>query len=402
MYNKYMSKSIDQNQDQEPNSQMLENLIEFIKHNKDPKAISSYIEELSRDDPKYWAYMSESVELEDDYMVEHRDELDWVLLCKNQRFGEEFLLREEVQDKIQENIDLIVEFQFLPEEFITQYVENRDPKDVKWRSLCKRQRLTEDFMRKYKDHLDWHLVSQEQWMTLEFIMEFVDIDENGVGIHWEVLPTNQELEYLLNDGFVILFQNKDIWGNIGWIRNMTEECVERFKDKIPLQGWIDLLGNKRFTTEFVEKLVQELEMNDDLWEAISSGQRLNQEFMERYQDELNWFELSLHQKFDIDFIFKMKDKISLNNLSMNDCLNEQMIEQISEKEDEFDDELDWVFISEYGNISKEFAERNDKVIKTLFRMNEAYLEEESENLTPRGYQAPAFPKNARIEEVDVD
>lgn len=350
----------------------IKKVAEFMKYNKNPAAICNFIEELNKDDSNYWDYMSKNPDLKDDYIIKNKDRLNWKLLIENQKFSESLLGNELIADKLMENIDHLLEYQLLPSKFITDYVENNNLEEVNWNTLVKRQHLSEDFMRKYKNYLDWYWLSQEQWMTLEFIMEFADIDENGVGIHWDVLPCNQEISYLLNDGFVILFQNKEIWENIGWIDNLSEDCITKFKDRIPDTAWADLLEHHELSEKFLRDFISEheQEMDDDLWEAISTGQKLSMEFMEEFKENLNWYELCLHQEMDSEFVRKMKDYINLNNLSMNDCLTESMIEKVSNLGDEFRDNFDWEFISEYGNISKEFAEMNDKIDKKLFAMND--------------------------------
>ena len=43
-----------------------------------------------------------------------------------------------------------------------------------WESLIEKQELTELFIRKYKDEIDWILVCRYQKLSKEFILEFKD------------------------------------------------------------------------------------------------------------------------------------------------------------------------------------------------------------------------------------
>ena len=74
----------------------------------------------------------------------------------------------------------------------------------------------------------------------------------------------------------------------------------------------------------------------------------------------------MYQNIDYDFIYHFKNDISFKNLSYNENLNEEIILKIYNNLNEFKDEFDWDFISEYVDLS-------DDTIKNIKELNKIKL-----------------------------
>ena len=74
-------------------------------------------------------------------------------------------------------------------------------------------------------------------MTLEFIIK------NKTKIYWKVIPMNIKLQYLMNEGFISLFKNEDIWDNIGWLENVSIETLQKYKEYFTDKTWQSINNN---------------------------------------------------------------------------------------------------------------------------------------------------------------
>lgn len=121
--------------------------------------------------------------LSESLVREFDEDLDWHILCEKQSFEENFC--REFQDKIGMNlmfcqrlysekfieevltelsgyerlwiISSICRTQKVSERFIERWFE-----DVDWNEVSKNQKLTDDFMRKYKKKLNWILIKDRE------------------------------------------------------------------------------------------------------------------------------------------------------------------------------------------------------------------------------------------------
>ena len=302
-----------------------------------------------------WEFICSELKLTNKFMIDNKKELFWSSISYSQKLNLEFIKR------FKDDIDwyIISIHQKLNEKTISEFKDLVD-----WYMITLYQDLTEDFMEKYSDKLDWYWLSQEQFMTLEFIARNIDL------LDWEMLPTNSRISFLLNDGFVFLFQNKPIWNNIGHMEKVTQECLEQYYDKIPENAWIDIFENKKLSIDFIKKYLNNNNcVSNDIWSSISENVDLSIEFIDEFKDNLDWDILSTNYNFSKDNIIKYKKYLQLDSLSKNDIINDEYLDLILNNLDEFNGDIDWEYVSEYSNISLKFAEKCKFTIKPLYLEN---------------------------------
>lgn len=127
-----------------------------------------------------WRRLSYSPLVTEYIMDQYGSFLDWNLITARHRFSEETLL------KFAKNIDWeqACISQNLSCEFIDKYY-------IKLRlylyEIAKYQKLSEDFMRKHKNDLDWDLISEYQNLSESFIEEMSDY------VNWTWISEKQKL-----------------------------------------------------------------------------------------------------------------------------------------------------------------------------------------------------------------
>ena len=71
-----------------------------------------------------------------------------------------------------------IQYQNLSENFIRRFED-----EVNWNKISKYQKLSEDFIREFKDEVNWIAISKYQNLSIPFLMEFKDeLDINDISI----------------------------------------------------------------------------------------------------------------------------------------------------------------------------------------------------------------------------
>ena len=301
------------------------------------------IYEMNRHDKEYWNFLILNSIVKEDLIIENIENIDLNLLLKNQILSKDLILLDEFWNLIIENklINILIKYQNLNTEVLKKLLNE----EIDWNILCKYQNLTIEILNNYKDKINWDIVSECQFMTLEFIAENKDL------INWNELGKNSKIQFLLNDSFIELFKDYNLWSSLIWSNNVSNEYVLENLDKLNDEQILDLLEIKKFNENELESIIKKYEHINGLYESISEGQDLSLDFIKKNFNKLNINNICMYQAIDFDFICQYKNNISLEKISYNENLNEKMILKIYDKLDEFYDEFDWDYISEYIDFS---------------------------------------------------
>ena len=93
-----------------------------------------------------------------------------------------------------------------------------------WTYISEFQKLSEEFIREFKDKVNWHYISHKQKLSESFIREFKD------KVNWHNISENQ----ILSESFIREFQDKVKWSTISKYQNLSESFIEEFQDKLNL------------------------------------------------------------------------------------------------------------------------------------------------------------------------
>jgi len=75
---------------------------------------------------------------------------------------------------------------------------------------------------------------------------------------------------------------------------------------------------------YANNLLKEKELDRTVFMAISWRLNLSENFIETFQDHLDWFYLSKYQKMSLDFLIRKSNKISLKGLNENIYIKENI------------------------------------------------------------------------------
>lgn len=204
-------------------------------------------------------------------------------------------------------------------------------KDKKWffPEFSTKDFLPTDIIEKYKEHLDWSVLTDSPCMTIELLEKYIDY------IDWDIVLDNP---------------------------NINVAFIDKYIDKIEFLDQYfhnDLLVLKLLDTKY-EKIIP--------IETISETEGLPEEYIDNNIDKLDWEKLSYH--LPVNLLEKYSKYISYEQCSLNYKLTPDFIEKNKDK-------LNWTYVSKsYNNVIQ-----LEKTCREYISYDQIYIEGNIDNET---------------------
>ena len=164
---------------------------------------------------------------------------------------------------------------------------------VQWVDISTNQKLSEDFIREFKDYVDWYCISRSQKLSNEFIEEFKDY------VYWGNISMYQKL----SENFIRKFKDCVNWCCISSNQKLSEDFIREFKDYV---DWFYISINQKLSESFIHEFKGKV-----YWHYISGNQKLSESFIREFKDKVDWDCISECQKLSNEFIEEFKDKLNI-------------------------------------------------------------------------------------------
>ena len=316
------------------------------------------IYEMNKNKTEYWDFIMNNCKIENNVILENLNYINFKNLIQVQKLDADLLNNDIIFNKIKsENLleDILI-YQKLNIEFIKKLIDLNLVID--WDKLCIYQNLDMDTIQNNLDKINWDIISENQYLTIEFIAKYKD------KINWILLGKNIKITEILNDSFVDIFSEYDLSYSFIWSDSISEDKILQNLNKLNEQKILDLLEIRKLSNSFIDTIFDKY--NDKkFFDAASEGQELSLNFINTHKDKIDFDIISQYQNLTFDFIKNNIDKISLKYLSLNDYLNEELFLQIYEIKDQFNDEFNWDYISEYFDLSIDSENKIKELKKDL-------------------------------------
>ena len=316
------------------------------------------IYEINKNNSEYWDFIMNNSKIKNNLILENLNNINLKKLIYAQKLDGDLLNNVKFFDKIKsENLleDIII-YQKLDINLIKKLIEL--DLIVDWDKLCIYQNLDMDTIQNNLDKINWDIISENQFLTIEFIAKYKD------KINWEFLGKNIKITEILNDSFVDVFSEYDLSYSFIWSNSISEDKILQNLNKLNEQKILDLLEIRKLSNNFIDTIFDKYK-DKKFYDAASEGQELSFDFINTHKDKIDFDLISQYQNLTFDFIKNNIDKISLKYLSLNDYLNEELFLQIYEIKDQFNDEFNWDYISQYLDLSKDSENKIKELNKEL-------------------------------------
>ncbi|KAF2905105.1 hypothetical protein ILUMI_01089 [Ignelater luminosus] len=212
-----------------------------------------------------WKHVYEDHKLLDEFLDEFRDNYDWTVM-----YDHSAICWFDVAEAL-----------IFSEEFIKEFNKG----EMIWYYICKRQELSEEFIRKYKDRVNWFAVSRYQKLSQDFLIEFRD------RIKWGVVSVD------LSEELIREHKDEVNWNAICRKRILSEEFIREFRTCV---NWYIVTCYQELSESFIREFEESV-----YWENISQCQDLSENFVKEYKDKISWVHLSYNNKMPEKLVRKL-------------------------------------------------------------------------------------------------
>jgi hypothetical protein len=272
------------------------------------------------------------------------------MICNNQKLSETFLR------KYFETVDwdIIIFRQKLTIPFMKDFIYKFD-----LNTLLLEQKVNEDFLTEFYELLteeSWEIIS-ERLNFIDFSIKFIEDNMNkfNVNILFKFLSPN----YISQEKYehiIYIFRNKINWSMPSYYRIfnfISEEFIINNFEIIEFN--LDLLTNRQVSVNFIDKLHNKIN-----WKNICYWQKLPENVLEKYKKYLDWNIVWEKQECSSKFIEKNINFVNWELVSIHQNLNENFIKK-------YKDKLNWEAISFCQKMSEDFLlEFSNKIQWKIF------------------------------------
>lgn len=244
-----------------------------------------------------WNKISKKDNLSYNFITKYKKYIDWYSIINNIHYNEKIIA------KCIDCIPLytLITSRKLSEDFIEKYIVTTDRH---WNEISQYQILSESFMDKYKDKLNWDSMIISQSMSEEFIISHIYY------INWKLLSTYKR-DYLSSD-FLLKYKDKVNWDIISnKSKYFSNEDLEKLHDLIV---WDTYIYKHRVDEEIIDKY---FDYFTDMGNLLYRN-NLSKVFLIKHQEKLGWNNISQFAgTLDSEFLTKYKYFINWDLVAIN-------------------------------------------------------------------------------------
>lgn len=141
----------------------------------------------------------------------------------------------------------------IPNYYYKHFVDKLD-----WKEICKRQQLTSSFIKKYEKYMNWDLVATRGYINDDIFTEFFEELYCSMKFNKIFINSNTTISANIISQYEYYYDN-DIWNSISIYKNLDDEFINKYKDKL---NWKLLSNSFKFTETQIIKYKKYIKWND--------------------------------------------------------------------------------------------------------------------------------------------
>lgn len=252
------------------------------------------------------------------------------------------------------NWPTILRLHKLPESLIESHIAKNSPHDNYrfWNTMSEHQVLSEGFIDRYNDKMDWEIISICQVLSMPFIAKYQNL------VVWRHISRYQKL----CESFIEQYCDKVEWDVIFIDQNLSESFIDKHKHRV---DWRSVSSYRYLPGEFIDRHIHRVDWSNLSkchllyetlcdkypllvnWNVISVYHILSEKFMTKHQKKVNWKLICEFQTLSEKFITKHSNRVDWKAISEHQTLSEKFMIEHS-------DQIDWDIVSGHQVLSEEF------------------------------------------------
>lgn len=233
----------------------------------------------------------------------------------------------------------LIDYNTVSEDFIENFISKEHL--AVWKKISKKENLSMKFIKQNIELLNTRLLMENQVISENFIISNYKI------FNWFFISKHQKITKKIADRF----KNRIDWKVLSKWGCPTEEVIRENEGKIDFYSLsTNMNGELQLSAEFYKDYKQKLnwpkvcfhhkltgDVINDNWDRLNKRilmlkQRIPEEILEKHSEEIDWEFVSGFQEMDWSFIEKNISKLNIHLLLKNDNLNltEQQMFKLNE------------------------------------------------------------------------
>lgn len=248
------------------------------------------------------------------YQIDRNDLTDEII---------DFLLS--IMDSDDFNLEYLIRNHKINESLLRKHINifNQKTNSNLWQYISMYQTLSTEFMDDYYDRLDKEYIIMNQKLSMDFIckhpdlnlgllLRYQDLSEEYIMLNICEIDVNERIcllirQKLSEENIILLISNTssiEIWDTISSYQKLSENFIRSHSDVL---NWESL---SRFQV-LSENLIRDFKTKVD-WSNISQYQKLSMDFIQEMKYYVYWDEIAKYQELSAEFVMKMKSFLNLN------------------------------------------------------------------------------------------
>ena len=232
------------------------------------------------------------------------DKIDLDMICVYQTFSEDLIRH--IYLKV--SYSSLLSKQVLPLDILYSIVDSHNDlgqlSSVDWENICEYQKVDIDFIKRYRDNINWYNLSfNKEMISYDFICEF------GDNLIWEEFT-----KHGIHENILVHFIHK-----FNWV------------------SWINICRYTELSNDFIVQYLDHLDMSSILrYQKLS--ETLIQTIISNFNDfdkEFHFQSIGIYQKLSKDFIKTYKEYFPLRIIIRNKNIKRSIIHEIYSNELEY-------------------------------------------------------------------
>lgn len=136
--------------------------------------------------------------------------------------------------------------------------------------------------------VNWHSISSNKFIDLDFVRHFKN------SLDWDVLTSNTNIIDLNQKSIIDEFCDKLNWSYVSQMLELSTNSIVEYKDFL---NW-DIVNNRFNYNDFDLSLIDAVKDNIDWTKLSSSSVLFTEDFLYQYRDRIDWYEFSKNESID--------------------------------------------------------------------------------------------------------